>query len=252
MKINEFFKTNSKTKLQNFINYKDIFIVLSLWYLIYYVTKIIINFQITKYSPNFEAIIDYSLFTSGRFIFIALTIFYFVSIYNLNIKDFKLNFDFNLKFSIQVFFIIVFLTTIVIVLINMPLSLNDFSSKDYNPLYKIESPAVFINSLFPYLLFFSANIIIVLAEIFVLENILKNYLSKFLGEKIAIFLSAICYPLLINISSLLLIIQYILLAFIYFILIKKNKNIFYAVFIGASFYTLMILYIYGWNISYII
>lgn len=252
MKINEFFKTNSKTKLQNFINYKDIFIVLSLWYLIYYLSKIIISFQITKYSPNFEAIIDYSLFTSGRFIFIALTLFYFVSIYNLNIKDFKLNFNFNLKFLLQVFFIIVFLTTIVVLFINMPLSLNNFSSEEYNPLYKIQNPAIFINSLFPYLLFFSANIIIVLAEIFILENILKIYLAKFLGEKIAIFLSAIFYPLLINITSLLLIIQYILLAFIYFILIKKNKNIIYAVFIGAAFYTLMIIYIYGWNIFYII
>lgn len=251
MKINELFETKSKSKLQNLINYKDIFIVLSLWYLIYYLTKIIISFQITKYSPNFEGILDYSLFTSGRFIFIALTLFYFISLYNLNIKDFKLSFNFNLKFSLQIFFIIIFLTAIIILLINMPLSLNNFSSKEYNPLYNINNPSVFINSLFPYLLFFAANIIIVLAEIFILENILKNYLSKFLGERIAIFLSAIFYPLLININSLLLMIQYFILAFIYFILIRKNKNIIYAAFLGASFYSLIVIYIYGWNIFYI-
>lgn len=251
MKINEFFKTNSKSKIQNFINYKDIFIVLSLWYLIYYLTKIIVNFQITKHSPNFEGILDYSLFTSGRFIFIALTLFYFISIYNLNIKDFKISFNFNLKFTLQIFFIIIFLTVLIVLLINMPLSLNDFSSKNFNPLYNIETPAIFINSLFPYLLFFIANIIVVLGEIFILENIFKIYLSKFFGEKIAILFSAIIYPFLVNINSLLLIIQYMILAFIYFILIKKNKNIIYATFLGSSFYTLITLYIYGWNIFYI-
>lgn len=251
MKLDEFFKTDNKSKIQNFINYKDVFIILSLWYLIYYLTKIIINFQITKHSPNFEGILDYALFTSGRFIFLALTLFYFISIYNLKIKDFKLNLKLNLKFTLQIFFIIIFLTIIIIFLINMPLSLNNFPSQNFDPLYNIQSPANFINSLIPYLLFFISNVIVVLGEIFILENIFKIYLANFLGEKIAILFSAVFYPFLLNITSILLIIQYILLAFIYFILIKKNKNIIYAAFLGSSFYTLIIIYIYGWNIFYI-
>ena len=133
----------------------------------------------------------------------------------------------------------------------MPLSINNFPSSDFDPLYKIESPSNFINTLFPYLLFFISNIIVVLGEIFILENIFKMYISKFFGEKIAILLSAIIYPFLLNITSILLIIQYMLLAFIYFILIKKNKNLIYAAFLGSSFYTLIIIYIYGWNIFYI-
>lgn len=251
MEIKKLFKSKNKSKIQNFINYKDIFIILSLWYLIYYTTKIITNFKITKYSPNLEGILDYTLFTSGRLIFLILTLFYFTSIYNLKIKDFKLKFKFDLKFTLQIFFIILFATIITVLLINMPLSLNDFSSSNFDPLYKIDSPTNFINSLFPFLIFFIANIIVVLGEIFILENIFKMYLSKFLGEKIAILFAAILYALLLNMSSILFIIQYTLLAFIYFILIKKNKNIIYASFVGSAFYTLIIIYIYGWNIFYI-
>ena len=251
MNKNNFYDFEEKTKIKNYINYKDLFIILSLWYLLYFLTKIVNQTQVTKHSPHLEGLLEYLLFASGRFIFIALALFYFISMYNLSLKNLKFKFNLNIKLLFQIFFLIIFLTIIIVFLINMPLILNNFSSAKFDPLYKVKSPAIFVNSLFPVLFFFIINIVTVLGEIFFLENIIKAYLYNFFGEKVAIFISSITYPFLLMIDSFILSIQFFIFAFILFILIKKDESLISAAIFGSAFYTFIFIYIYGWNIFYL-
>ncbi len=251
MNNNNFYKFEERIKIKNYVNYKDLFIIISLWYLLYFLTKIINQTQVTRHSPHLEGLLEYSLFASGRFIFIALALFYFISMYNLSLKSLKIKFNLSLKFIFQIFFLIIFLAIIIVFLINMPLILNNFSSNKFEPLYKVKSPAIFVNSLFTVLFFFIINIVTVLGEIFFLENIIKAYLSNFFGEKIAILISSITYPFFLMVDSFILSIQFFIFALILFILVKKEKSLIPAAIFGSSFYTFIFIYIYGWNIFYL-
>ena len=251
MNKNNFYEKKKKKKIKNYVNYKDFFIILSLWYLLYFLTKIINQTQFTRNSPHLEGLLEYLLLASGRFIFIALALFYFISMYNISLKSLKLKFNFSIKLLIQIFFLIIFLAIIIVFLINMPLTLNDFSSFKFEPLYEVKTPAIFVNSLFTVLFFFIINIVTVLGEIFFLENIIKTYLSNFFGEKIAIFISSITYPLFLMVDSLIFSILFFIFALILFILVKKEKSLIPAAIFGSSFYTFIFIYIYGWNIFYL-
>src|SRR5690554_2779341 len=68
-----------KGNLISYINYKDIIIVFSFWYLILFLTAMTKNISFSV--PILTNIFHFLFFISGRFIFIGITIFYLSSLY---------------------------------------------------------------------------------------------------------------------------------------------------------------------------
>lgn len=249
--FNKFEKNSKENTLKNIITYKDIFIILSLWYLIYFFTNIINQIEITRYSPQLEGLLEYLFFVSGRLLFIALTLFYFITLYGFTLSDLKIRYKINFKLFLQIMLIILIFSIAIVFLINIPLSLNEFSSEKFSPLYKIKSPDDFVNSLFTASFFFIINIIISIGEILVLINIIRPFLNKISGRKTSIILSCLFYPTLIMAGTYPNIIQYIILATIFFFIVKKTDSIIIPALLGASYYTMIFIYIYGWNLFFL-
>jgi hypothetical protein len=134
----------------------------------------------------------------------------------------------------------------VLFLINIPLS---FAPEgDFSPLFIIQEPEDFINSLLPLLFLFSGFLIIALSEQLLLSCIVYELFKNTLFSKlISLILTSLFYSIiLLNFEPGRILINTIV-AFISLLLYSKNRSILAPSIFLAGYYSLYIVYIYGWD-----
>lgn len=231
-------------KLIEYLNYKDILIILGTWYLTAIIILILkeIQFQYALITDIFH----FLFIISGRFIYLALISLYLSSLYPLDYEVLGLNFkQFKNQFKDSMSKIIL-LFLLVIVFINIPASfLTEF---EFSPLFKITGPESLVSSLFPFLLIFSACLFISLSEQFIL-NIVLFELLKFthLNNFFSLLLSSLLYSIILIELQPGRILLNTLTALISILLYKKRNSIIPASLFTAAYYSLYIVYIYGFD-----
>lgn len=229
------------------INYKDILILIGLWYFIYLADLLLQQFAFS-HSPFLTDLFRYLFLVAGRFLYATLFIFYFISFYSLTYGELGFKFSpFRNKLK-TAFFALLPLAAGTIFAINIPLSFNDLSSR-FQPLYQLETPQTFVISLFPLLLLSFSNLIVAGSEQLILNSLLfstlktriPNILAAATASIVFSFLSPVCNPTTLYIRFLIAVIS------IYFYQ-KTASSIITPTIFQAGFYSLYTVYIYGWII----
>ena len=239
------FSKNSKNLIKK-INYKDIIIVFGTWYFI-----AIFNFLIgevnIKYTPNLSGFLHFSFIFTGRFLFLGLIIFYFISIHSVTFSELGLSF-FKLKKQIHLtIYFLSFFLIIILLFINIPLSFNSLSDK-FHPLFKINSPGNFVKSIIPLLLLFIPNMVIALSEQFILNNIVFELFNLKINTIISVILSSLFYSIIVfTFSPSQILINCIIALISIYLYLKANRSLYLPTFIMSIYYSLYIGYIYGWG-----
>ncbi len=236
----------SKIKWINRINYKDVIIIYTLWFFTLLFNRF---FDLTSFMqvPNLSDFFNFLFVFAARLIFLSLIFLYFIFLYDLSFKDLGISFRSLMKKIFPIIIYLMILLALVLVFVNIPLTLNDFSS-NFKPLYKVKQIQVFVQSVFPILILFPLFFIIALSEQFMLNlfvyEIFKSRLPKFISKIFsALFFSFLIYQLQPD-----KIIIYFFFALISVILFERaNKSILIPSFFGAGFYLIFTFYIYGWN-----
>jgi membrane protease YdiL (CAAX protease family) len=225
------------------LNYKDIIIILGLWYFMATLNFLLGEFNFTILSDLFH----YLFILSGRLIFIAIMFFYLSSLYTIKLSNLGINFN-NIKNQfLPGLFLLFALSLTVLFFINIPLSINN-SNANFNPLYRINSPEILIKSIFPFIIFLIANLIIALSETILIISIIYKVFAYHINLYIATVLSCLFYSIvLIEFTSSQIILNFIL-AFILIYLYNKTNSIILPTLFLASYYSVYILYIYGWKL----
>ncbi len=233
-------------RIINNINYKDILIILGTWYFM-----IAINYLTTKfnfdYLPFFNGFLHFLFITSGRFIYLALFIFYHISLYSASFKEIGLKFYKTRQQLLTAILLLSVLFVFVIVFINIPLSFQT-NTGNFTPLYRIENPEILIKSFMPLLLLFVFNIIIALSELIILIVIIFELFNYKLNSYISLVLSALFYSvLMLEFLPEQIFINFITAIICIFAYIKTSGSLFISALFLAGFNALYILYIYGWS-----
>lgn len=236
-------KQEFKTIIKH-LNYKDLLIILGLWYLM-----AVVAFLTGELSLKFNVLTDflhYLFILSGRFIFLALILFYLTSLYQVSFRDIGFIFKNFIKQVFIIFSLLSILLLSVLFFINIPLSYKTLS-KSFLPLYMINKPEDFINSLFPFVLLFISNIIFGITEILLLAKILLELFNTAFNKYIATIFTGLFYSiLLLQFKPSQILINFII-AFISLYIYLKNRSLISSSLLIAGYYTIYILYIYGWN-----
>ncbi|WP_353622138.1 CPBP family glutamic-type intramembrane protease [Halocella sp. SP3-1] len=112
----------------------------------------------------------------------------------------------------------------------------------------MNSPEVFVTSILPLLLLIIASLVIALSEQLILVNIFYKLFSRTLFNKfISIIMSSLLYSfLLLNFDPGRILINF-LAASISLFIYSKTESILTSSFFIASYYSIYIIYIFGWN-----
>ena len=228
------------------INYKDIIILSALWFMIIAITTILHQKEFIYNTPLLKGVFNFLFTLTGRFIFLALAIFYIISLYDLPLKSLHISFH-NFKYQLGQS-IIIFSVFFIFVLffINIPLSFN-LSSHDFTPLYKITSPLKLVRSLFSLVTIFLASTLISLSEQFFICRLLYSYFSNRLNSFLGIILASCAYSLILVDLVPLHILIHSIIGFISIFLYNKSKSLIFPSLFGGFYYAAYIVYIYGWN-----
>ena len=231
-------------KLIYYLNYKDILIILGSWYLMGAV--LLITRELTLNHILLTDIFHFLFVVSGRFIYFSLVIFYLTSFYSVEFNHLGLKL-YNLKEQLTIGLsktIVLFI--LVLTLINIPLSY----AEDFNltALFMVIGPDSFISSLLPFTLLFFCCIFISLSEQFILNVVIfELFKSTLFNSFISLILSALLYSLILtNFTPSRILINFIA-ALISILLYSRRKSIITSSLFMASYYSIYIAYIYGWN-----
>ncbi|ACL68917.1 CPBP family glutamic-type intramembrane protease [Halothermothrix orenii] len=228
------------------INYKDILIIVGFWYFMAafgYLTRGLVF----PYTPVLTSIFHFLFVISGRLIFLALVIFYLVSLYGVDFRTLGLSTK-NLKKEILLGTSLIFsLLFAVLFLVNIPLSYKSLSGSNFNPLYTFDKPEHFINSIFSVIIIYPGTIIIALSEAFLLINIFYRTLLGKLKPFPGLIISSFAYSILLLTSGPTQIIIKFIAAFITIFLYRKTRSLITPSIFLAGYYTFYIIYIYGWE-----
>ncbi len=237
---------NHKNQLLSKINYKDLLIILGIWYFIAAINFLLGEFNF-NHTPALTGLFHYLFIVAGRFIYLALIIFYFISLYSISFSDLGLTLK-NLKSGLlSAIFLISALFLTILVFINVPLSYNLITSK-FNPLYQVKTPDMFVDSLLPLIFIFIPNIIIALSEQVILNNIIFELFNLKLNTLLAIILSSLFYPVLfLNFNASHILINFIVALISIYLYLKAEGSIIISSLFISGFYSFYIFYIYGWN-----
>ena len=239
-------KNNFADEITDYINYKDIIILTGLWFLIISITSVLHQKEFIYHTPLLKGVFNFLFTLASRFIFLALAIFYLISLYEFSLKSLHINFN-RFKSQIQQGFIIcLFFFIFVLLFINIPLSYN-LNSTVFKPLYLITSPLILARSLFSLSLIFISSIIIALSEQLFICRILYTYLTDRLNNLFGIIISSLSYSLILADLTLLHVLIHSLVGFISIFLYKKSKSLIFSSIFGGFYYALYIAYIYGWK-----
>jgi len=236
----------SKIKWINRINYKDVIIIYTLWFFTLLFNRF---FDLTSFIqvPNLSEFFNFLFVFAARLIFLSLIFLYFIFLYDLTFKDLGIYFSSLIKKIFPIIIYLLILLTLVLIFVNIPLTLNDFSN-NFKPLYEVKQIQVFVQSIFPIAILFPLFFIIALSEQFMLNlfvyEIFKSRLPKFISKLFsALFFSFLIYQLQPD-----KIIIYFFFALISVILYERaEKSILIPSFFGAGFYLIFAFYIYGWT-----
>jgi len=233
-----------KANLINYINYKDVIIIFSFWYLILFFTSMTRNISFSV--PILTSIFHFLFFISGRFIFIGITVFYLSSLYPVSFSELGLVSRNKKKSFFNGLSIGLVLMLMVLFLINIPLS---FSPEGYfSPLFFIKIPEDFIASLIPLILLFFGFLIIALGEQLLLSAIVFELFRNTLFTRlISLILSSLFYSVILLTFQPERILINLIVAFIALRLYLKNRSIISSAIFTASYYSLYITYIFGWE-----
>ncbi|QTL99253.1 hypothetical protein GM661_15465 [Iocasia frigidifontis] len=235
---------NDKKGLISYISYKDVLIILGIWYLMLSLNMISkgVNLDYTVLNNFFH----FLFIISGRFLSFSFIVFYITSLYPISFADLGIHLknplrQLRISSSTSIALII-----LVIIFINIPLTLT--MEKAFSPLIKVNSPEVFVTSILPLLLLIIANLVIALSEQLILVNIFYKLFSKTLFNKfISIIMSSLLYSfLLLNFDPGRILINFLAAAISLFIY-SKTESILTSSFFIASYYSIYIIYIFGWN-----
>jgi hypothetical protein len=237
-------KKNKKNKLISYLNYKDFLIIFGLWYFMagFNTMTTEISFNNTRLTEIFH----FLFILTGRFIYLALIIFYLISLYPVSFKEIGFNLR-NMKDQfLKVISPLICLLLFVIILINIPLSFSKHPG--FVPLYYIDNPQVFINSLLPFSLFFIANLFIALSELFLLTNFVFNLFKYIISNQtLSLLMSSLIYSVILLHFTPGRILINLLIALITLYLYLKTDSLFISSLFLAGYYSIYIVYIYGWS-----
>lgn len=234
-----------KSELINKLNYKDIIIILGLWYLMA-ILHLILK-EITFQSFLLSELFHFLFILSGRLIYLAVVIFYLTYFYPVGFPELGFNFSYLKQQLLTGLSLLIFLFSIVLLLVNIPLSYS--MPEKFSPLFYLLTPEDFIRSLLPLFLIFLTCIIISLSEQFLLNKIIYELFHFTIFNRfMARLLAALVYSVLIFDFSPPRIMINLLIASIAIILyLRYNSLLASALFMGG-YYALYIVYIYGWDL----
>lgn len=228
------------------LNYKDMVIIFGIWYFIMAINYLIGDFNL-PYTPNLTGALHLLFLFSGRFLFLGLITFYIISLYSATFTE--LGFKFFLLKS-QIFtaiYIWIFLLTVIMIFINIPLSYNNLSTS-FKPLYKITSINEFVKSLLPMILIFIPVTVIALSEQFLLNNIIFEIFNYKIPSIISIILSSLFYSIIIlSFTPEKILINFIIAFISIYFYLKTDRSLILPTLVMSSYYTFYISYIYGWE-----
>lgn len=235
---------NDNKGLISYISYKDILIILGIWYLMLSLNMVSkgVNLDYTVLNNFFH----FLFIISGRFLSFSFIVFYITSLYPISFADLGIHLKNPLKQLRISSSTSIALIILVILFINIPLTLT--VEKAFSPLIKVNSPEVFVTSILPLLLLIIANLVIALSEQLILVNIFYKLFSRTLFNKfISIVMSSLLYSfLLLNFDPGRILINF-LAASISLFIYSKTESILTSSFFIASYYSIYIIYIFGWN-----
>lgn len=234
-------------KLITYLNYKDILIIIGLWF--FMAAIILISKELTLNHLLLTEIFHFLFITCGRFFYLSLTIFYLSSLYpvNFNQLGFKLSpFKEHLTSGMSKVFVLLVIT---LILINIRLSFVDESL--IQPLFKITGPRSFMIAMPPFILIFSGSILIAFAEQFILNVIIYELFNNTLfNNLLSTILTALFYSIIIlNLEPTRILMSFIA-ALISLILYKKKNSLIPASLFIAGYYSIMVCFVYGWEFIY--
>jgi len=230
----------------NKMNYKDIIIIFSIWYFIITINSLLCKSTFNN-TPMLRGLFHILFITAGKFLFLSLFIFYFVSLYSLSFPQIGFKFKVNKKQVISTIILIIFFLFLLLLFINISLSYKSMVSK-FNPLIKIKSPSALVKSFFSLGFIFLITFIIAVAEMLILNKIVFELFNHFLNIYLAVILSSLFYSiLLVEFNPSRILINFIIGLIVLFLYIKSEKSVLASSLFLAASYTLLITYIYGWN-----
>ena len=228
------------------LNYKDILIVFFLWYFMASVIMMAKDFIFIN-SPILSDLFHYFFVLAGRFIFIAIITFYFISLYSYNFKELGLSFKLSFNEFMKIITLISVLFFLLLFLVNIPLSYNSIS-ENFRPLYKIYKVEDLIKSLIPLLILIGSALIIAIAEQFLLNCITFELFSYKFNNYIALILASLFYSIiLLDFKPGAILMNFLLGIISIFLYIKSDKNIYIPSLFLASYYAIYIFYVYGFS-----
>lgn len=235
----------NNAKFINRLNYKDILIIFGGWYLI-----LALNYLSSQYiintTPLLGNFLHFLFISAGRFIYLALFIFYHISLYSISFQE--LGFQFiKIKQLTFIILLIVLLLLPVLIFINIPLSFN-YQGNYFNPVYKVTGPEALIQSLIPFIVLYSFNFIIACSELLILTKIVFSLFSLQIKTNIALILSSLFYSfLLLQFTPGRILINLLIALIVLYLYQHQRKGIITPALLLAGYYTIYILYIYGWS-----
>lgn len=227
-----------------YLNYKDILIILGLWLLTVIFGLFTRQFDFKSiFVSNF---MHYMFIISGRFIFLALLIFYLTSFYPINFREIGFN---NNKIPAQLLLglsLVFALFIIILLIINIPLSY--VPNINFTPVYKIKNPEQLVNSLLPLIFLFIANLVLGFSEQLLLDKIVFELFNFIICNKfISFLLTGLFYSILLFTFTPSRILLNFLIATICLILYFKTDSILSSSIFMAGYYSIYIFYIFGWE-----
>ncbi|MFI5359215.1 MAG: type II CAAX prenyl endopeptidase Rce1 family protein [Halanaerobiales bacterium] len=233
-----------RKRLIEYLNYKDILIILFSWYLM--IIGILITKELDLKHEFLTELFHFLFIISGRFILFSLLMFYLTSLYPIEFKDLGLDFRQFRKGIFPSLSGAVILFILVIVFINIPLSYN--FTENFSPLLKINELDNIVTSLFPFTLIFTASIFISLSEQFIINVIIFELFHYTLFNRLISFiLSALLYSVLLVEFRPERILLNTLVAMICLLLYWRKGSIIPSTLFMAAYYAIYISYIYGFS-----
>ena len=227
-------------------NAKDLIIILAFWYISSALNGAAgeITFQ---YAPWLTGYFRLLFISAGRFLFIALSIYYLITLYQQSFTQLGINIKslwLHLKTAVVLIFI---LFLFILVFINLPLSYHDLSDV-FNPLYEINDFQLLISSFGTLAFLIVPAFIISFSEQFMLNNIIYKLFRLKLPHLLSLFLSSLFYSvLMLEFQPQHILINLILAIISIYLFIKSSESLLLPVLFATAFYSFYICYIFGWE-----
>ncbi|RQD72493.1 MAG: hypothetical protein D5S01_09460 [Halanaerobium sp. MSAO_Bac5] len=235
--LNNFFKDKR-------INYKDFLLILSSWYFILFSNYFLKEreFAALLYIGEFFSFI---LTTLGYMLFLFLAYLYFQILYDFSLKDLGFKFNFK-KLNLKALLAGLILLTVGVILININAA--QINIQNFKPLYIINDLSLIIRALPVLAAVFLAAFFQAAALQFLFNKIVFSLFDLYLPSIIASLFTGLFAPILVlQFEPGFILIVFISVIISNYFYQESDYNLLGAVVFYASFLTLYISFIYGFN-----